>query len=191
MNNTQSLWIPAVLPGQNAIIDACKNIKIVKGWGSRKKVWSAYAQLKARWTDFIVACVRSDGEPIVPRISAHFTYVVAEPSRRRDPSNAGMGAIKFIEDALQVAGVIPNDGWENVLSISLTFLHSPITPGVLVILSDERLSEGEALKIYGEKAICSTTNELKLAAAQLMAKKQPRRQRKTPAARGRFAKRSR
>ena len=188
MSNTQVLWIPAVLPGQNAIIDAAKTVR-VRGRGAKKQIWSKYAQLKASWTEYIRACVGCSLPKLEPKKSAHFFYVISEPTKKRDPSNAGMGAIKFIEDALQVAGVIPNDGWGNVLSISLTFLHSPETPGVLVILSDTRISEGEALKLYGENAVCSTTNNPVLKMVALKMAEKPKRARKK--AHGRFGKKSR
>ena len=43
------------------------------------------------------------------------------PNRRRDPDNiAGTGS-KIYLDALQVAGVIPNDGWSEIASITHTF----------------------------------------------------------------------
>lgn len=55
----------------------------------------------------------------LPKIEpSHFHYRFVELSRRRDPLNFLAGGIKLIEDGLQEAGVLENDGWTHVLSIS-------------------------------------------------------------------------
>lgn len=142
----QSLWIPIVLPGQNTIIDASKTVRFRRGKSGKRQIWSKYASLKKTFTNVILGAVSVSS--LARTESCNFYYVVSEPSRKRDPSNAAMGSIKIIEDALQVAGVIPNDGWRNVLSIGVEFVHSPEYPGVLVIMSDSRLLPEEALKEY-------------------------------------------
>ena len=91
--------------------------------------------------------------------SAHFTYEFFEPTKRFDPSNFTAGAVKCIEDALQHAGVIENDGWKHVLSITTKYTSYPgAFPRVKVTLegeTDDRRPEeirAEKRKARAEKA---------------------------------------
>lgn len=74
--------------------------------------------------------------------SARFEYHFYEPSRRFDPSNLMFGAVKCIEDALQKAGVLQNDGWVNIPGpdgIRLNYHHMPGDhPWVVAIMEGER-----------------------------------------------------
>lgn len=56
--------------------------------------------------------------PTDKRHDFHFTWT--EQSCRRDHDNIS-SAVKFIFDALQQAGIIPNDNWHYVGNISHTF----------------------------------------------------------------------
>lgn len=73
---------------------------------------------------------------------ARFEYHFYEPTRAFDPSNVLFGAVKVIEDALQVCGVMPNDGWKAIPGpdgIRLNYHHCPgEKPWVVVILEGER-----------------------------------------------------
>lgn len=79
-----------------------------------------------------------------PVDSAYFTYFFTEPNRRRDPSNFTSGAIKLIEDGLQKAGILTNDGWRNVLGIASYWKVDKSCPGVMVYLTDYEISTEEA-----------------------------------------------
>ncbi|MBW2675806.1 MAG: hypothetical protein JRD89_20765 [Deltaproteobacteria bacterium] len=76
--------------------------------------------------------------------AVYFTYFFMEPNKRRDPSNFTSGGIKIIEDALQSAGILKNDGWRNVLGISSYWTVDKDCPGVMLYMTDFRLSEDEA-----------------------------------------------
>lgn len=115
----RELFIPVVLPNLNDVIHACKTHYGV--YSSMKKKWGCVVRLYALQQRF-----EKITEP------AHWEYTFYEPNRRRDPSNLAGGAIKILEDALQEAGLLENDGWEQVLSISSMFRVSKEKPGVLL-----------------------------------------------------------
>ena len=50
-------------------------------------------------------------------------YRFYEPDRRRDPSNVASMAVKVIEDALQVCGVLPNDNAYWIRGYSQEFFY--------------------------------------------------------------------
>lgn len=57
--------------------------------------------------------------PVEVPVDVVFLWTI--PNRRRDPDNiAGTGS-KIYLDALQIAGVIPNDGWSEIASITHRF----------------------------------------------------------------------
>ncbi len=136
----QALWIPGRLPGLNEIIDAA---------GTRKGTWNAYMSMKQKWGLNIATHARGQGFAAFEH--GHFTYLFQEPNHRRDPSNVIAGGVKLIEDALQEAGLLKNDGWGEVLSIRPYYLvnangGAAETAGVsLFITQDEPLSFEEAV----------------------------------------------
>lgn len=82
-----------------------------------------HAKGKKLWTERIALLAKAQGFRPVSR--AHFSYLIIEPNRRRDPSNFCFGAAKFIEDALQAAGLLQGDGWEHVLSFTFSWETGP------------------------------------------------------------------
>lgn len=73
---------------------------------------------------------------------AYFHYLIIEKTKKRDPSNICSAGIKFIEDGLVKAGVIPSDGWKNVLGIRQHWHHEPdCEAGIYVLMSDVRIDE--------------------------------------------------
>ena len=105
---TQTLTIPARMPGLNELIGAANNNR--HAYNSMKRRWGATIRLLASAQGF---------KPITAPV--HFEYEFGETSRRRDPSNVVSAAIKLCEDGLQEAGLLPNDNWEWVLSFVATW----------------------------------------------------------------------
>ena len=90
----------------------------------------AGAQAKASSTDLVAWQVKS----VEPIIGCHdYTFIWHEANRRRDPDNIA-SAVKFVFDGLIKAGVLENDGWGQVLSISHRFAVDPQRVGVEVIV---------------------------------------------------------
>ena len=139
--NLQSLFIPGRMPGLNEIIEAA---------GTRKGKWNAYMTLKSKWGDVIAAHARIQRFAEVK--DGHFTYLFEEPDRRRDPSNVIAGGVKLIEDALQEAGLLANDGWGEVLSIRPYFTvgEREFVGTSVWITPDEPLTFEEAVHEHGK-----------------------------------------
>ena len=121
----QELWIPGPLPGMNETIAAAK------GFGGRGY---GYSKIKHRWTEAVQLLAKA--AQLKPVSSARFSFVWRERKRSRDPDNF-TAARKFVLDGLVAAGVIPDDGWAEVLGFSDAWTVSR-QPGVLVTIeSDE------------------------------------------------------
>ena len=70
-----------------------------------------------------------------PVARAHFTWQWRERNKRRDPDNF-IGIIKkFTLDALQLAGILTGDGWDQVAGFTDTWEVSS-EPGVVVIIEE-------------------------------------------------------
>jgi hypothetical protein len=98
------LWVAGRLPSLNQIIAES---------AGASSGWSKYAQTKKRWTEQVVLMARTkDLAPIPP---SYMAYLFCEPNRKVDPSNMVGGGVKVLEDALQAAGLLQNDGWTDIL----------------------------------------------------------------------------
>lgn len=146
-------WFPGKVPSMNELVD-------FKGSQSpMKKTWlvhagnkpgtyrfNKYNQVKQEWKQKVVTTVKQVGFNSVE--ACYFTYLVVEKTRKRDPSNFSSSAVKFIEDGLTEAGVIPNDGWDNVLGISTYWkLDRKGDAGVFLLMTDSCVSR-EAIESY-------------------------------------------
>lgn len=110
------LLIKARMPTQNEVIDACK------------AHFSVYAKLKARWGHVVKALARSqDFKTLIDEAGPwHWEFEIGLPAKgkRPDPDGLLSGAMKVIFDALQEAELLENDGWNQVASITSTFVTS-------------------------------------------------------------------
>jgi hypothetical protein len=129
-SSVQHLWIPGKFPTLNEVLDARTRFSRVE---SDKKRWNEYTAIKRGWEHHIGWLVRA--QHLEPVKSAFFTYVFFEENKRRNPSNVVAVGIKIIEDALQKAGIIKNDGWSEVLGFAAYWDLDPKNPGTAVFLS--------------------------------------------------------
>ena len=120
------VWIPGRLPGENEIIKAAKS-------GKGKN--NAYTRLKKKWTDYVAAIFQDCH--IRPMGSIYVSFVWIEKNRKRDKDNI-TAAKKFIFDAMIKAGIIPNDGWKNIVGWRNSFKVNPHTFGVWVIIRQKQ-----------------------------------------------------
>lgn len=119
-----------------------------KGKRAHAHRFHEYNDMKQDWK---ARTVKALGTPFVRVKSCYFGYCVVEAKVNRDPSNFCSAAIKFIEDGLVQAGVIPNDGWQQVLGIRVHWLHRKgREPGVYVVMSDRPLNEVQLAIEYEE-----------------------------------------
>lgn len=153
-----AFWIPGKVPSLNDLLEARgAQAPVVRSIIMRAKPGKAksrgfrfdlYNEIKQDWK---ARTVRAIGTPFVRVQACYFGYVIVEETLKRDPSNVCSAAIKFIEDGCIAAGVIPNDGWANVLGIRMVCLHRPgREPGVYVVMSEYKLDESELAIQYEE-----------------------------------------
>lgn len=116
------LTIPGELPTTNEIVAASK------------KHHMAYANMKKTHTDLVALLAR--GLPKVKKADFIFTWYCK--SRRKDPDNVSAGGAKFILDGLVKAGVIENDGWANVGSLTHLFEVDKKNPRVEIKIEEVR-----------------------------------------------------
>jgi hypothetical protein len=127
----QRLIIRERLPGMNELLGASTGM--FGNAGSRGR-HNGYSKLKKAWGQkIVVLCLE---QRLTPTPAAHFRFTWIEPNRQRDPDNISAGK-KLIFDGLVAAGILPEDGWSQILSIREEFRVNRACPGVVVdILSD-------------------------------------------------------
>lgn len=63
-------------------------------------------------------------------------YRIFEPNKRKDHDNSVACISKIVQDGLQAAGVIPNDGWANIENFTHDFFLCRENPRVEVYLEE-------------------------------------------------------
>lgn len=119
--------IPGTLPGLNDYIDA-----------ERSNKYQA-AKLKRQTEEMIVMCIWEQMPGIEISEPVHIVYHWYEPNKRRDKDNIAF-AKKFVQDALVKAGVLANDGWQEIVSFADRFGIDKDNPRVEVVI--ERAGKG-------------------------------------------------
>lgn len=155
-----TFWFPWKVPSLNELnefraIQAPARSSIIMRRSPKKKkgnyTFNLYNKVKQEWSKKVCNSVKKSGFKQID--SCYFNYLVVEKTLKRDPSNICASAIKFIEDGLIQAGVIPNDSWANVLGINPQWvLHRKTEkPGVLVVMSEKIISFEVLCIMYLEK----------------------------------------
>lgn len=111
--------VPGELPAMNEIIKAAKSSPYV------------YSRLKKDNTNTIAWL--SKNKPNMRRIWLNITYVCA--NRKKDPDNIAV-AKKFILDGLVAAGVIPNDGWNEIAGWKEDFEVDKKDPRIEIVIEE-------------------------------------------------------
>jgi Holliday junction resolvase RusA-like endonuclease len=102
----EKLIIPGELPGLNKII------------ADSKRHWTKYASEKKKLTENIAVLARSQIKGKYKKIDILFYWFCKSKKRDKDNIIAGQ---KFVIDALVKAGIIENDGWEQIRDIFHSF----------------------------------------------------------------------
>ena len=118
---TASLFIPGRLPTKNEALASARS------QGGRYR----FNVIKRNNMERIALLARHARIPAFE--SAHFRFEWIEMNEKRDPDGVTFGA-SYVLDALQHAGVLPNDGWRQVLSIAHRWWVDKACPGVRVTL---------------------------------------------------------
>lgn len=123
----QRMTIPGRLPGLNEYTRACRAHPM------------AGAKMKREAQDAVLWCARAarlrpHGGPVRVRYQ-FFEAPARKGARLRDKSNIASFAVKVIEDALVEAGLIPDDGWDEVADYSCEFARTA-DPRIVVTIED-------------------------------------------------------
>lgn len=129
------LWVTHGLPDVNALLSAQR---LRRGWsGARRR--TAYTETKKQATHQVAYCCRTQLAEGIRWPPCCYTVLVRSPTRRKDPDNLVGGALKMLLDGLQVAKVIPNDGFSQVLGVGGYMAHGPDRPGVFLVAAGKLL----------------------------------------------------
>lgn len=90
--------------------------------------------LKHETQNYIITQIRRDlkGLKITKPIKLHYRFY--EPNRKRDLDNIMSFAMKVTQDSLVLAGVLENDGWNQIYGISADFFVDAANPRIEVYL---------------------------------------------------------
>ena len=93
-----------------------------------------YNTHKKQWTEAIEFYIRRS--KLKPMASVYVHFLWQEKSNRRDPDNFSSIGKKFILDALVNAGILKDDGWDEIAGWSDYWRVDTQKPGVLVTLEE-------------------------------------------------------
>ena len=116
----QTFTIPIIFPSLNEIIE------------SSKTHWSKYSKPKKGYTEIVASFARQQLKPVMKypmEIHCHWRV----KNQRKDPDGLSAGC-KFILDGLVKAGILKNDGFNEIKSIHHTFEVDKQNVGVVVTI---------------------------------------------------------
>jgi hypothetical protein len=121
--------------------------KAGKSTDQRGFIYNRYNEMKQEWSQKVRINVVHQG--FTPVESCYFNYLIIENNIKRDPSNIFASAIKFVEDGLQEANVIPNDGWKNVKGIRpYVHLDRESSCALMLAMTNQPLGENTMVSYY-------------------------------------------
>jgi Holliday junction resolvase RusA-like endonuclease len=118
-----TLIIPGVLPGLNEYINA-----------ERRNKYQA-AAMKKQAEHLIISLCRTQLKGVYLSKPVRIWYGWIEPNRKRDKDNIAF-AKKFIQDGLVKAGVLKNDGWNEIEGFEDDFDVDAKNPRIIVKITE-------------------------------------------------------
>lgn len=119
----QVLIINERLPGLNDYIKAERTTRY------------AASTMKHDWQRIIIAYIKEAHlKPVTKPVRLRYEF--HEPNKRRDKDNVAAIAHKFIQDALVSAGILQDDGWNEIIGYSDSFYISN-PPYITVYIEEE------------------------------------------------------
>lgn len=117
------ITISGELPGMNEIINANRNNRY------------AGASQKKKFTNLVAWECKAQGiKPIGYKVDVEIHWYCK--NKRKDKDNISCG-MKFLLDGLMTAGVIPNDGWNEIGDINHRFFVDKDNPRVEMFLMED------------------------------------------------------
>lgn len=130
---TYKIVIPGELPDLNTIIAESK-----RGRGK----WQPYNEMKQEYTEMVAWIAKSEIKKQLKKIDLDITWICK--NKRKDKDNIAAG-IKFILDGLVTAGVIADDGWEQVNDFRHSFKVDKDNPRIEVKIREVENNETRTL----------------------------------------------
>lgn len=94
--------------------------------------------VKKKNDDTCIKALRScgvfKGVKIINPIVIHYKFYAKD--KRRDRTNIASAFDKSFQDALQKAGIMKNDGWNNVINVTFDFATDKFKPRVEVLIEE-------------------------------------------------------
>jgi len=90
-------------------------------------------------TALVTECRQQKAQPVAD-YPVHLNYLWFRRDKRTDKSNIIFGQ-KFVEDALQTAGVLRNDGWKEINSIVHEFAIDQRSPRLVLTITQAQENE--------------------------------------------------
>lgn len=118
------LTIWGTLPGLNEFIDA------------NRRNYHAGAKLKKEAQFLVVMAARKCLKRWRPDGPVYMIYRWFEPNKKRDKDNIAAGGRKIIQDALVEAGVLKNDGWNDIAGFRDEFYIDKKEPRIEVEIEE-------------------------------------------------------
>lgn len=119
---THKLTISGKLPGLNEYIRACRTNP------------HAGNKMKRSAEDYVLWQIAQNIQDILITRPVILKYDFFEPNKKRDLDNIASFAMKVIQDVLVSAGVLANDGWNEILGFTTQFYCDPDNPRIEVVI---------------------------------------------------------
>lgn len=116
----RKLTIKGTFPGLNDYITAERSNKY------------AGSKMKKQYQHIVIVYARNQLSGFRPKCPVVMHYRWIEPTRRRDKSNIAAFGRKVIEDGLVKAGVLKNDGWDDIAYFTDDFAVDKRSPRIEV-----------------------------------------------------------
>lgn len=116
--------IPGRLPGLNEYVEA-----------ERRNRFKA-AKMKRDAQDWVILCIKKYMRGVHITRPVYIRYFYVEPNRRRDMDNIDGYGKKVINDALVEAGVLRDDGWDEIRGIVPYFSVDKDNPRIIVEIEE-------------------------------------------------------
>lgn len=119
---THKLTISGKLPGLNEYIRACRTNP------------HAGNKMKRSAEDYVLWQIAQNIQDILITRPVILEYDFFEPNKKRDLDNIASFAMKVIQDVLVSAGVLANDGWNEIWGFTTQFYCDPDNPRIEVAI---------------------------------------------------------
>lgn len=124
---TKIFYFPFKTTNMNELINAAQQ---------QNKRYSPYNTIKKATEQQIILFAQTQFKGTIEGLHS-YNYIWLRQNKRQDPGNIA-SAEKFIPDAFEKCGILPNDGWNQIGTISHHFAKSPKDALMLIMKPYEK-----------------------------------------------------